>query len=491
MFHEIFDDGIDERARSPELRAVLRKFRSCLSEDGHADFELFNVSQLAEFRENLMLLAPDGVSDYLYLYYGREIANGNGRDMTGCHVRDLPEDVAVFTRGCYGRALSEVIPLYSVHRSSNLKRVSLWERLVMPVRSSSGTVFILVYTKAVQFREELLAAILDSSENGIIALEAVRGESGGIEDAVIVTANRRACEICGIQAGELVGSSAQTSLPMLRRSIVWTKCIEVMTHSHSCHLEAHTRISGNDHWFNVSLAPLRDGLAMTFADVTELKLANLTLRSHAATLASQIGQERAASEALSSEVTLHKRHVRELRLMAETDPMTGLLNRRSFQSRITALHKEAVTAKGGFSLMIIDLDHFKQINDTYGHLAGDATIKACARLLMDRIQREGDMVARIGGEEFAVILGNTRLEGAITVADALREAIGVTKVLIADGRSIQFTASIGLAEWLCTEDTDTLFSRADEALYAAKGLGRNRVEIARRNVLPGSAGRAA
>jgi diguanylate cyclase (GGDEF)-like protein len=491
MFHEIHNEGIEDRARAPEIRTLLRKYKACAGETGPAPFEQFNLSQISECRDNVMLLTPDGEGDYLYLYYGSEIANGSGYDFTGQRVRNLPDDVACFSRKSYDRALAEGIPLYSVHRSSNALRVSLWERLILPVTAATGQNFVMVFTKAVQFREELLAAILDSSENGIIALEAVRGEHGEIEDALVVTANRRACEICGILSDDLVGSSAQTSLPMLRRSIVWSKCVEVMRDNRPCHLEAHTRIGGNDHWFKVSLAPLHDGLAMTFADVTELKLANLTLRSQAATLASQIGQERAASEALSCEVSLHKKYVSELRVMAETDPMTGLLNRRSFQSRMETVHKAALATKVGFSLLIIDLDHFKQINDTYGHLAGDAVIKACARLLMDRIQREGDMVARIGGEEFAVILGNTRLEGAIILADALRASIAAINVAVADGRMINFTASFGVAELLASEDTDALFSRADEALYAAKGMGRNRVEIARRNTLSLEGSRAA
>lgn len=491
MFHEVHTEGIAERARTPEIRGLLRRFQSCATGDGYARFEDFNLAQLEEYSNCLMLLTPDGGDDYLYLHFGREIASGAGLDMTGRRVSDLPEAVHHFTRDSYDRVIRENLPLYSVHRSSSAMHVSLWERLVLPVRSVSGQRFVLVFTKAFQFREELLAAILDSSENGIIALEAVRGEDGAIDDAMIVTANRRACEICGIASSELVGSSAQHTLPILRRSIVWTKCIEVMTTGQSCHLEAHARIGGDDHWFKVSLAPLHGGVAMTFADVTELKLANLTLRSHAATLASQIGRERAASEALSSEVTRHKQHVSELRLMAETDPMTGLLNRRSFQSRIDTIYKGAQANGSSFSLMIVDLDHFKLINDTYGHPSGDAAIKSCADTLMDRIQREGDIVARIGGEEFAIVLGNARLDGAVTVAEMLRRKLAETPVLLPDGQAIKLTASIGVAEWLPTEDIEALFGRTDEALYAAKGMGRNRVEIARRNSLPLSGIKAA
>ena len=491
MFYEVFADGIEERAKTPEIRGLLRRFVASANQDGNVFFDLFNLARLEEYRNNMMMLSPDSLGDYLYLHFGQDIASGAGFDMTGQRVSDLPEEVSRFTKETYDRALAENTPLYSVHRSSNALHVSLWERLVMPVRSMNGQCFVFVYTKAFQFREELLSAILDSSENGIIALEGVRCENGMIEDAIIVTANRRACEICGVTASEMVGHSAQMTMPMLKRGVVWTKCLEVITKGEPFHLEAHSRIGSTDHWFNVSLAPLRDGVVMTFSDVTELKLANLTLRSHAATLATQIGRERAASEALSCEVTRHKQHVSELRLMAETDPMTGLLNRRSFQNKIDSIYKSAQFGNGHFSLIIVDLDHFKLINDTYGHPSGDAAIKSCAAVLTERIQRDGDLVARIGGEEFAVVLGNAQLDGAIKVAEMLRAKLEEMPVRLPDGQTITLTASLGVAEWLPSENIERLFARADEALYAAKGMGRNRVEIARRNALPGTNIRAA
>ncbi len=282
----------------------------------------------------------------------------------------------------------------------------------------------------------------------------------------------------------LIGASALTVLPILRRSTVWSRCLEAITEGQSSNIEAHARIEGRDHWFQVSLAPLRDGVAMTFADVTELKLANLALQSRAATLAVEIGRERAAAEMLNSEISRQKERQSELQHMADTDPMTGLLNRRSFQNRLEASYAKARTSGQPLCLMIVDLDHFKAINDGFGHPAGDAVIKAAAARLMSRIRREGDVVARVGGEEFAIVLDNARLEGAVRVAEALRLAIAEGPVALPDGRVTALTASIGVAEWLKSEDIEALFNRADEALYAAKGMGRNRVEIARRNALP-------
>jgi diguanylate cyclase (GGDEF)-like protein/PAS domain S-box-containing protein len=491
MFREAYLDDIDDRIQTPEVREMLRRFRDVCA-TGDAAYEFLNLTTLADKLGQLMLLSPnEDASDFLYLHFGQNIAAAMNYDMTGRRVSDLAPDMAQFTITAYRAAIEGRKPVYTVHRAATVTQVALWERLVMPVRARGGQMLLLVFANVLRFREELLAAILESSENGIIALEAVRNAEGQVTDALIVTANRRAGEICGFGQQELIGASALTRLPVLRRSAIWRHCIDAINEGKPGLLEANARINGRDHWFRVSLAPLRDGLAMTFADVTELKLANLALQSHAATLASQIGKERATSEALSSEVSRQKMQVSALRIMAETDAMTGLLNRRSFQARIEAVRRAAQGNNADFCLLIVDLDHFKRINDSFGHQAGDAAIRACADLLKARIQREGDFVARIGGEEFAIVLSNTRLDGAIVLAEAVRERIEAAVVTLADGRTLSLTASIGAAQWLAGETSEDLFSRADEALYAAKGLGRNRVEIARRNGLNSNRTRAA
>jgi diguanylate cyclase (GGDEF)-like protein/PAS domain S-box-containing protein len=492
MFREAYLDDVEERIQTPEVREMLRIFQGCRAESGHAAFENFNLTSLWEKQGQLMLLAPNAEGDdFLYLHFGQAIASAMSYDMTGKHVSDLQPEMAEFTIAAYRAAIAGAKPVYTVHRAATATQVALWERLVMPVRNRSGQDFLIVFANVLRFREELLSAILESSENGIIALEAVRDVAHQVTDALIVTANRRACEICGFEQHQLIGASALERLPVLKLSAIWQHCVEAISDSKPGLLEASARINGRDHWFRVSLAPLRDGVAMTFADVTELKLANLALQSHAATLASQIGKERANAEALSTEVSRQKLQVTALRLMAETDPMTGLLNRRSFQARIGTVRAAAAGSAADFCLLIVDLDHFKRINDGFGHQAGDAAIRACANLLKARIQRQGDFVARIGGEEFAIVLANTKLEGALVLAEAVRERIEAAVVTLPDARVLNLTASIGAAQWLQGESTEDLFSRADEALYAAKGLGRNRVEIARRNGLANSRTRAA
>jgi diguanylate cyclase (GGDEF)-like protein/PAS domain S-box-containing protein len=492
MFREAYLDQIDDRIQTPELREILKRFRAACSDAGHVPYELFNLTTLADKLDQIMLFSPNQDStDFLYLHIGQAITKTMDHDMTGRRISELPAEMAEFTISAYRAALDGNKPVYAVHRATTATQVALCEWLVMPVRAQGGQSFVLVFAHVLRFREELLSAILESSENGIIALEAVRDGDGQIVDALIVTANRRACEICGFDQQHLIGASALERLPVLKRSAIWRHCVEAITHGRPGLLEAHSRLDGSDHWFRVSLAPLHDGVAMTFADVTELKLANLALQTHAATLANQIGKERANSEALSTEVSRQKRRVTALRIMAETDPMTDLLNRRSFEDRIAAVRHAAQVNASDFCLLIVDLDHFKRINDGFGHQTGDVAIKACAELLKARIQRECDFVARIGGEEFAIVLARTRIDGAIVLAEAVRERIAASPLTLPDGKLLHMTASLGVAQWLPGETTDALFSRADEALYAAKELGRNRVEIARRNGLNSSRTRAA
>ena len=160
---------------------------------------------------------------------------------------------------------------------------------------------------------------------------------------------------------------------------------------------------------------------------------------------------------------------RALSKMATTDPLTGLNNRRAFDHSLEL--ELAVVARRGtpLSLLMLDVDHFKQINDTFGHDAGDKVLVAIAQALSG-CARVIDVVARVGGEEFAVILPNTDAQGAHEVAERMRIAVAQSGSLVQPT-----TVSIGAATLQDKEDALGLYARADEALYAAKASGRNRV----------------
>lgn len=166
------------------------------------------------------------------------------------------------------------------------------------------------------------------------------------------------------------------------------------------------------------------------------------------------------------------------REVARTDPLTGLANRRKFEE-IYAHSIEWTDRHEGthLALVLVDIDFFKKVNDTYGHEAGDAVLQAVARVLV-KDRRAVDAVARLGGEEMALILPHTSADGAREVAERLRERIERTMVHTNVGQ-IQVTASFGVAVYGSRGGhADKVFERADKALYAAKHLGRNRVELA-------------
>jgi diguanylate cyclase (GGDEF)-like protein len=162
---------------------------------------------------------------------------------------------------------------------------------------------------------------------------------------------------------------------------------------------------------------------------------------------------------------------------ATTDTLTGLPNRRMFDRRLNIEVNRATRYGKTFSLMMVDVDHFKRINDTFGHPAGDAVLKSLPKLLRGEL-REVDLVARYGGEEFAAILPETDGAGAGKVAERIRRAMANHTFTLPDDETLQLTVSIGVVSFPdCAGDADTLVSRGDQALYVAKHEGRNRVAL--------------
>ncbi len=158
---------------------------------------------------------------------------------------------------------------------------------------------------------------------------------------------------------------------------------------------------------------------------------------------------------------------------AETDALTGLLNRRGFEKRLHPLLKDPGSC---FCLVMIDIDHFKRVNDTYGHLVGDSILKALANLLKQQTKGK-DSLARFGGEEFIILLPETRLEQAGIVAEDIRKKLAAQEwKQRKTGQSMgKITISLGVSQYRPNESEATLMHRVDTALYAAKRDGRNRV----------------
>lgn len=166
--------------------------------------------------------------------------------------------------------------------------------------------------------------------------------------------------------------------------------------------------------------------------------------------------------------------LREDAARADHDPLTGIPNRRAFDARLDAVTRSYHRYGRPFSLILLDVDHFKRINDTYGHEAGDAVLRAVAARIAGSI-RDVDFVGRYGGEEFAILLPETGLAGAVETAERLRTSIAERSVEWR-GQEIAVTVSLGVAAVPeCVADASDALARADQALYASKQAGRNRV----------------
>lgn len=160
-----------------------------------------------------------------------------------------------------------------------------------------------------------------------------------------------------------------------------------------------------------------------------------------------------------------------------TDALTGLKNVRYFKERIKEEMKRARRGGGHFSLLIIDIDHFKRVNDKHGHPAGDKVLSSLAAILESKVRTQ-DVVARVGGEEFAVMLPDTSPPKAMELAQRLRRAVEISAFKISGTQALKVTISVGLASSNASRSTkaENYYAAADRALFHAKHRGRNRVE---------------
>ncbi len=172
----------------------------------------------------------------------------------------------------------------------------------------------------------------------------------------------------------------------------------------------------------------------------------------------------------------------EIRLLSISDPLTGCYNRSYLNERFPQELRRAQRYSHPLSVVLADIDHFKNVNDSYGHQAGDEVLKIFAHCIDNQIRKKVDWVVRYGGEEFLIVLPETTCEGAHSIADRLRIAVSKKRIQV-NGNHINITASFGGAtakfSMRCIQDIDMdkLIYRADEQLYRSKGDGRNRVNL--------------
>ncbi len=175
-----------------------------------------------------------------------------------------------------------------------------------------------------------------------------------------------------------------------------------------------------------------------------------------------------------TDTTERKRLEQELDRLSRIDPLTGAMTRRAFDQRLVEEIERARRFDHSMTLLMADLDHFKQVNDTWGHHAGDEALRGFGIVWATQEGRMHDLMGRIGGEEFALLLPETGIDAAVVAAERVREAVARHPIdLGIQGQRFYVTVSVGVAQLRASESASELIQRADRALYAAKAAGRN------------------
>jgi diguanylate cyclase (GGDEF)-like protein/PAS domain S-box-containing protein len=290
-------------------------------------------------------------------------------------------------------------------------------------------------------------ALVENTNDVIMVLDATPLTAGGPKIAYVNPAFEK---LMGYRADEVVGQNPK----FLQGPATEDKTRYQIRQAMRQHKSIRTQIlnyakDGNELWMDINFVPLFDE-----------------------------NGELAYYAAIERDLTEHKKLQFELEDMARTDSLTRLANRQAFMERANSEFSRARRYSRSLSVIMIDIDHFKSINDQHGHAAGDEVLRQLGQHCSSRL-RDSDFLGRIGGEEFALLLPDTSQDSAYHVAERMREQLSKTSIVLDNGITLGITASFGVAA-MNQEDTDFNFvlQRADTAMYDAKHGGRNQVKTA-------------
>jgi len=311
------------------------------------------------------------------------------------------------------------------------------------------------------------ALVLDFEEIGASALRetltTLRGRLGGGDDAECVAEHVAIAKHATLEFAEAEREHLANKDAELRRIIrVLTDGLTGIGHGAATY---HKLIIDTGSRFEAAsrLDDLQRVRAAITTEVSSLRTA----------VAKRQAAETENNNALRAEIETLRTRVETATSAARTDALTGAANRGAFDDELARRCTLAASNGGDFALLLADIDHFKAINDTYGHPVGDRVLQSLVTFLRDRVRRD-DLIARWGGEEFAVLLPKAAVRAAYTKAKALVEDLETTDWTIDAAKKLRFTMSVGVVGWAKGDEPKTMVERVDKALYAAKHGGRNR-----------------
>ena len=339
-----------------------------------------------------------------------------------------------------------------------LSAIAIWAWVIRPYASARDHSADALTAQGERLREEI--AQREAAEARLRPLSVA---IANIPTSVVITntagvitwVNRRFVEVTGYQPQEVIGQNARIQKSGETPHETYVDMWRVIAAGESWHGEfVNRRRDGSLYWESAFISPIVDDHGV--------------VRSYVA---------------VKLDITAEKQREQILIDQASTDPLTGAANRRSFATHAAQRFGTANPGNGAISVLMLDIDHFKRINDKHGHAVGDLVLKRVVQQAGELL-RTDDLLARIGGEEFAVLLPNTTLEQAANVADRLRQRLAEQRVPGGDD-GIRFTVSIGVAARQAGEPTvDTVLGRADAAMYRAKAEGRDRIVVASGSEVP-------
>ena len=488
MFFEIASENITTRSSSKSLVDLLGIYQE-LAGNGLPHYADFNPTLLPAFSDYMAVSALQANGEFHYTYCGASLATLLNADLIGKDTSWFPEPLRHFLETSHQRAITEQRPLFTLHRSSRSDDVYLWERLILPVRLCDTGLGVVTYNTPRSFQAALVQTLFEASDDGIIGAAALRNDSGQLHDVHVQTLNLRASAILEVAISDLENHGLIAAVPSLRDNGAWVSMSQAVEQRETRRCEIRFDQSSSVRWVRITTVPLGDGAALTLSDITESKqalidldrqrseltYANQVLAAQAEELSEIAFETELARAKLSEEVARREQLEGELKRLARHDLLTGAMNRLGFEEIARQHFAAAERYHCGVSIIVVDADHFKSINDTFGHAGGDEALKHLSMILAHGVRSDIDCVGRLGGEEFAILLPQTSLEGAVRLAERLRALLAAMPVKLATTDQV-ITASFGVASFMPGDRSyEVLLQRADEALYRAKNAGRNRV----------------
>ena len=421
-----------------------------------------------------------------YEKVGRDVIALFGNDPTGKLLDQLENTGARTLRATYFEILQSRRPALILHSRISAVTVGITERLILPVRSGDAEC-LLCYIRPRNDATTVLRSVFNVSADAITVFGTIRDENGALADFTIVAANAESARRLNMQADTLIGSRLLDHWPFAETNGMMERFVRAVNSQLPDIFDASYKQDGKTVERQLRLAPHGEGLTVTDVDIgptlaatraiekqhKELLHANELLEARAVDLmASYASLERTTNE-LREEITRNRALEAELVHLAHHDGLTGLPNRSFFEKRFEEKLKQMKRAKRRAALCIIDLDHFKDINDSLGHDAGDMVLREVSSRLRGTI-RKSDVIGRLGGDEFAVVLTNAQdTRDAAAAVKRMMEA--VARPFAVKQQDVPISLSAGVAIFPADGRTSgELMADADIAVYRSKRAGRGR-----------------